>query len=263
MVRLENTQNVTTFFLPQSPKKGFGPNMAVKAEWTADMILVLTCLLLRFSDPTHIWAKGKVYLSFKKTWFSWLVLIAHCHILYYCFYYLFIKTRPFHTKQCLCVMPHSFFFPAPKVHALSPAQCHLTRACPRGRWEQRGADRHNQICSLLWICLKIGQNWVVSFTSWASISVLQYISCCWGINCKWLGKWSGCDTWVQMSLGMPLCSFLSTSPALLSRGRMYSNSPRVEAGKQCISSLHWSLTTPLYNTPVMTYKQNILLRHGW
>lgn len=115
-------------------------------------------------------------------------------------------------------MPHSFLFPAPKVHALSPAQCHLTTACPQGCWKQRCADRHNQICSLLWICLKIGQNWVVSFTSWASISVLQYTSCCSGSNCKWLGKWSGCDTWVQMSLGMPLCSFLSTSPALLSRG---------------------------------------------
>lgn len=161
------------------------------------------------------------------------------------FYYVFIKIRLFHTKQCLYVMPHSFLFPDPKVHTLSPAQCHLTTACRHGCWKQRRADRHSQICSLLWLCHKIGQNWVVSFTSWASISVLQYISCCWGSNCKWLGKWSGCDTWVQMSLGMPLCSFLFTSRALLSRGCIYSNLPRVEAGKQCISSLHWSLTTPL------------------
>lgn len=44
----------------------------MKAEWTADVILILICLLLRFSDPTYIWTKGRVYLGFKKSWFSYL-----------------------------------------------------------------------------------------------------------------------------------------------------------------------------------------------
>lgn len=87
--------------------------MALKAEQMTDGILVLICLLLRFSDPTYIWTKGRVSFGFKENWFSWLILIVHNHIYYRCFYYLFIKTRPFYTKWCLYVVPHRF--PAPRV----------------------------------------------------------------------------------------------------------------------------------------------------
>ena len=204
---------------------------------------------LRFSDPTHIWTKGRVHLGFKKSWFSWLILIAHYifyyYYYYYYYYYLFIKTRPLYTKWWLCVVAHSFLFPAPRVNTLSPAQCHLTTACPWGHWKRRGADRHNRICSLLWICLKTSRQWTV-LNGWSLLHFgppFLFSSTIPAVDATSVSGYKN-ELAATREFRCSRCLFSSTSPACLSRDHSYSNLPRVEAGKRDISCLDWSLTTP-------------------
>lgn len=139
-------------------------------------------------------------------------------------------------------------FPSSKGYMHCP-ELSITTACPQGHWKQRGADRHSQIYSLPWICLKTGQKWTL-LNRWSPLhfgpailfsDTFPAAKCA---NCKWLGKWAGCDTCVQMSLVMTLCSFFAISLALLRSDHTYSNLPCVEAGKHDISSLDWSVTTP-------------------
>lgn len=86
-------------------RKVLAPSMAVKAEWPASVTLVFTWLTARVNDPVSAGTKSRIHLNARRDyfcgWFEFLIIIVTFTII---IYDLFMKTRPFHTKQSLHVL---------------------------------------------------------------------------------------------------------------------------------------------------------------
>lgn len=84
--KMENIQTETTSFLLRRPNQSFDPTMPVKAEWMANVILVLICLLLSFTDPAYTTTKAEPALASRRAGFHgsfWLPAIMSFIIFLY------------------------------------------------------------------------------------------------------------------------------------------------------------------------------------
>lgn len=99
MVRLESTQNVNCFpFCPQV--------LALARQWKQnDLQVWVQSSLSWLQDPVSTGTKSRVHLNARKDYFcgqfQLLIIIITFNII---IYDLFMKTRPFHTKQSLHVL---------------------------------------------------------------------------------------------------------------------------------------------------------------